>query len=72
MGSEKPVSYVQSSIKEMLLLFKWEAGNIGKQRKQFVKQKVWNNIEVLSSKQVYVTNSCVEDCKRVLHETLST
>ena len=44
----------------MLPLFKWEAGNIRRQRKQFIKQKIWNNIKVSSSKQVYVTNSYVK------------
>ena len=39
MGSEKPVNCVQSSVKEMFPLFKWEAGNIGSQRKQFIKKK---------------------------------
>ena len=32
-------------------------------KKKFIKQKILNNIEVSSSKQVYVTNSCVKDAK---------
>ena len=51
----------------MLPLFKWEAGNIGRQRKQFIKQKIWNNIKVSSSKQVYVTNSYVKYPKPWCH-----
>ena len=51
----------------MLPLFKWEAGNIRRQRKQFIKQKIWNNIKVSSSKQVYVTNSYVKYPKPWCH-----
>ena len=51
----------------MFPLFQWEAENIGRQRKQFIKQKIWNNIEVLSSKQVYVMNSCIKDPKPCCH-----
>ena len=61
MGSEKPVSCVQSSINEMFPLFEWEAQNIIRQSKQFTKQNMGDNIEMSSSKRVYVTNSCVED-----------
>ena len=60
-GSKKPVYCIQPSIKEMFPLFEWEAGNIRKQRKQFTKQKVWGYIKMSLSKQVYVTNTCVED-----------
>ena len=63
MGSEKTVYCIKSSIKEMFSLFEWEARNIRRQRKQFIKQKVCGNMDVSSSKELYVTNSCIEDPK---------
>ena len=45
----------------MFPLFEWEAQNIRRQRKQFIKQNIDRNVEMSSSKQVYVTKSCVKD-----------
>ena len=64
MGSEKPVYWVQPSIKKMFPSSEWEAWNIRRQRKQFIKEKIWGNNEVSPSKQDNVTNSRVKDPKR--------
>ena len=51
----------------MFPLLEWEVGNIKRQKKQFIKQKIWSNTEVSPSKQVHLTNSYVEDTKPWRH-----
>ena len=69
---DKLVYCVQLSMKHMFPLFEWEARNIRKQRKQFINQKIFDNIKESSSKQANATNFSVKDPKPQRHIEIKT